>query len=82
MNMFPWRVQNGCTIAAIGVVGEKSPPGANMESGVFLCNICGKAVSLEISKIDEYGQPVHEGCYVADLLSKIDKLPSEKKSIQ
>lgn len=80
--MFPWRVQIGCTIGPVGAAGVKAPPEANMGSVGFLCNICAKAVSLEKSKIDEYGQPVHEDCYVADLLKKSGKLSSEKKSLQ
>jgi hypothetical protein len=31
------------------------------------CWICGRAVSLEECKIDEYGQAVHERCCVARL---------------
>jgi hypothetical protein len=35
---------------------------------LFLCTICKKAVNLESCKIDETGQPIHEGCYLAQLL--------------
>jgi len=31
------------------------------------CWLCGKPVSLEACKTDEYGQSVHERCYVARL---------------
>jgi hypothetical protein len=31
------------------------------------CWLCGKAVSLEACKTDEYGKSVHEECYVARL---------------
>ena len=30
-----------------------------------LCWICGRPVSLENSKTDEYGNPVHSDCYTA-----------------
>lgn len=28
------------------------------------CSICARRVTLELSKTDEQGQAVHEGCYV------------------
>ena len=31
------------------------------------CWLCGKAVSLEVCKTDEYGKSVHEECYVTRL---------------
>ncbi len=31
------------------------------------CAVCKKSVTLEESKSDEYGQSVHEECYVAGL---------------
>ena len=34
------------------------------------CAICRKSVNLTLSKADEYGQAVHENCYVSRLLSK------------
>ena len=34
------------------------------------CAICKKSVKLEESKADEYGQAVHEECYVAKLTQK------------
>jgi hypothetical protein len=40
--------------------------------------MCGMPVQLESCKFDERGQPVHEDCYVAKLVSdgKGDKFPS------
>ena len=35
-----------------------------------LCNICCKTASLENCKTDEFGQPVHEDCYVSRLTKK------------
>ena len=32
-----------------------------------LCWLCGEAVDLSTCKIDEYGETVHEACYVARL---------------
>ena len=42
------------------------------------CWICGRPAELENCKIDEHGQPMHEHCYVAKLVSdgKEDKFPS------
>ncbi len=34
------------------------------------CWICATAVRLEDCKIDERGLPVHESCYVANLIGK------------
>ena len=33
------------------------------------CSICGSRISLEDSKVNEDGQPVHEECYVSKLTS-------------
>lgn len=49
------------------------------------CSICGMPVQLESCKFDERGQPVHEDCYVAKLVSdsrahKYPSLPSEYKT--
>jgi len=33
----------------------------------FECAICSKPIPLEDSKVSEYGQPIHEECYVAKL---------------
>lgn len=33
------------------------------------CCLCGKPISLETCKIDEYGQAMHEECAVARLTS-------------
>jgi len=35
--------------------------------GPVECDICGSLLSLEDSKVNEDGQPVHEECYVAKL---------------
>jgi hypothetical protein len=34
------------------------------------CVICKKSVKLEESKADEYGQAIHEECYVSRLAAK------------
>jgi hypothetical protein len=34
-----------------------------MDGNPFTCVICKKLVSLETTRIDEHGQPVHEECY-------------------
>ena len=43
------------------------------------CSICGRIVTLELSKTDEGGKAVHECCYVRRTLSQfrkpIDDLP-------
>ena len=39
-------------------------------ASVGSCCICGKIVRLEDCKIEERGSPVHESCYVANLISK------------
>lgn len=33
-----------------------------------ICAICGREVSLEQCKVDEYGAAVHDGCYVKKVL--------------
>jgi hypothetical protein len=35
------------------------------------CAICTRAVNLTESKADEYGQAVHEDCYVSKLVSNV-----------
>jgi hypothetical protein len=39
------------------------------------CSICGRSVTLELSKTDEEGKAVHECCYVRRTLSKSFALP-------
>ena len=39
-------------------------------ASVGSCCICGKIVRLEDCKMDERGSPVHESCYVANLIGK------------
>lgn len=34
------------------------------------CAVCKKSVNLTVSKVDEYGQAVHEKCCVSKLLSR------------
>jgi hypothetical protein len=34
------------------------------------CVICGELVALEDSKEDEYGQAIHEECYISRLIGK------------
>jgi len=36
-------------------------------SNVPICSICQKPVILETSKVDNFGKPVHEGCYLRNL---------------
>ena len=38
-----------------------------LNRNALTCWICGRAVQLETTKIDEYGNPVHEQCAVARL---------------
>jgi hypothetical protein len=33
----------------------------------LLCTICNNPVPIETSRTDEYGQPVHEHCYLEKL---------------
>jgi hypothetical protein len=41
-----------------------------MNPTIFTCAICGKLVPLEMAKIDERGQSVHEHCYTAQIASQ------------
>jgi hypothetical protein len=34
---------------------------------VHLCSICGQPTTLELDKVDEDGQPMHEACYLMKL---------------
>lgn len=34
-----------------------------------ICSICHKPVTLETTKVDEYGQAVHEECYIPKIIS-------------
>lgn len=34
------------------------------------CAICNQSVDLTESKTDEHGRPVHESCYVSQLIGK------------
>jgi hypothetical protein len=42
-----------------------------VSGALFECAICRKAIPLEVSKVSEEGQPVHEECYVAKLITRI-----------
>jgi len=35
----------------------------------YVCSICGQPVSLSDDKTDDYGQPVHEDCYLKKLVA-------------
>jgi hypothetical protein len=37
------------------------------------CVICQRSVELEESKADEYGQAVHEECYISRLICDLSK---------
>src|SRR5229473_6762211 len=50
-----WRPRGGITILP-------PPSGTSFE-----CAICSKPIPLEDSKVSEFGQPIHEECYVAKL---------------
>jgi hypothetical protein len=45
-----------------------------------ICWICGKAVTLEDCKVDEYGMAVHEDCYVAKLALNGGRPPISARS--
>jgi hypothetical protein len=49
---------------------------ANMDNKTVTCVICNKPVSLETTRTDEDGQPVHEECYV--LRVRPESLPGKK----
>ncbi len=42
------------------------------------CWICGRAIPLEQSKIDEHGRAVHEDCYLARV--KLEQSPNIPQS--
>ena len=54
-------------------IAEKQVP----EKWCLQCAICRQAVSIEECKANEYGQAVHEDCYVTHLVgsqkSRLDK---------
>ncbi len=37
------------------------------------CSMCGKPVALEECKSDDHGHPVHEDCYVAEVVVAAQK---------
>ncbi|HEV2402512.1 MAG TPA: hypothetical protein VGS27_36620 [Candidatus Sulfotelmatobacter sp.] len=36
----------------------------------LICDLCDRPVPIERAQTDEYGQPVHESCYVAAVKSR------------
>ena len=42
-----------------------------------MCSICDKPVELETSKVDEFGNAVHEGCYLLRVSLKKATTPPE-----
>jgi hypothetical protein len=46
----------------------------------FSCCICNEFVELETAKIDEFGQPVHEECYMQKIILKRSIRPPPKAS--
>jgi hypothetical protein len=40
------------------------------------CHLCNLPVFLEPSRVDDRGRPVHEDCYVRDLIT--ERYPEEK----
>ena len=51
-----------------------------MDRNTTMCFICGKPIPLELAKTNDYGQAVHEQCYV--LRIKLEKVttPVRKSS--
>ena len=45
------------------------------------CCICNQPVLLETSKTDDYGQTIHEGCYVLKLKLKQASTPTTGRKI-
>jgi hypothetical protein len=45
------------------------------------CTICGDAVDLIESKTDEYGQAVHENCYVWSVELRKPRKPTARQQI-
>jgi hypothetical protein len=41
-----------------------------MDRTIVTCVICSKSVSLEVARIDENGQAVHEECYMERVKAK------------
>jgi hypothetical protein len=46
----------------------------------FSCSICNEFVELETARVDEFGQPVHEECYVQKISLKTSIRPPPKVS--
>jgi hypothetical protein len=43
----------------------------------FSCSICNEFVELETARVDEFGQPVHEECYVQKISLKTSIRPTQ-----
>jgi hypothetical protein len=46
---------------------RQSDPELDTTKLLVKCAICGHPIALEVSKVNEEGDPVHEGCYVMKL---------------
>lgn len=44
------------------------------------CSICGRQVTLELSKTDEVGQAVHEFCYVRSTLATLRSAEAQRRA--
>jgi hypothetical protein len=45
------------------------------------CSICGRHVTLELSKTDEVGQAVHEFCYVRSTLATLRSVEAQSAAL-
>ena len=54
----------------------------HIRSVQFLCVVCREPVSLEAAKTDDYGQAIHEECYVEKIRGTIPSKPKEMTSGQ
>ena len=52
-------IQNAPDACAFPIPTKKTP--------VLVCWLCNKEIPLEIAKTDEYGQAIHEDCYLLRL---------------
>ena len=44
------------------------------------CVVCGKPVQLESTKTDEFGQAIHESCYLRRILAALSDSPAPQHS--
>lgn len=42
------------------------------------CEICGRAITLEESKINEDGKPAHQLCYFAKITNRMTKIVEDR----